>query len=709
MRAWGKEDKPRPSATPEVFSGDALARKADRTPGDTRKARLTALSGALGRHIGIKLFVVVGAILALGLGTISMLDLAAARKAVTQQAAEGALSSAQMVWGAVQMPGGGRHDNIRQVFEGVVDRQKLLGVSLYGHDGRLVALAGPSGDYPRMVAPRGASNGLCQSCHGASDLRVRGSARALTSSSGEKVIRAIVPLSNEPRCRKCHVTDEKTLGVVVVDSSLAHALAIQAHAARSSLISGTLSFLLFAGSLGWLLRRLLHRPIALLERGMAEVAAGNFKHRVSLKGDDELARLGRTFDDMTAILGEMTERLQSLATCDYLTSLPNHRYFQDRLREEIERARRYQRPLSLLMADIDHFKFVNDRYGHQVGDQILHQVGAVISSCVRASDVVARYGGEEFALILPETGPTEAVELAERIRAAVEAQLFRVESAAGGANRQINVRTTISIGAAQFASDTAYPEGLIMAADVAMMRAKHMSRNVVCAYYSMNRPGELDDPYLLHRSLEEGTFEAVAALISALETRDPYTRGHSARVARYAIEVAQRLSLTEDETEALRLGGLLHDVGKIGIPDTVLGKPGALTAEERQLIETHPGVGGSIVQMVGRLASLVPIILHHHERYDGHGYPEGLGGEQIPLSSRILSAVDAYDAMRSDRPYRPAYSKEHALAELQRGAGSQFDPQVIKALISCLEAKRAEKAASSVPGELAFVEATKDA
>lgn len=192
----------------------------------------------------------------------------------------------------------------------------------------------------------------------------------------------------------------------------------------------------------------------------------------------------------------------------------------------------------------------------------------------------------------------------------------------------------------------------------------------------------------LNERLQDAYLGTIASLAAAIEARDPYTVGHSARVTKYAVAIAEAMGISENEVEDIRLAGLLHDLGKIGIPDNILNKPGRLTDEEYSAIKMHPTLSIRIIEPLPHLGNIIPIIYHHHERYDGNGYVEGMAGEKIPLGARILAAADSYEAMTSDRPYREALSREDAIAELRRNSGSQFDPEVVKTFVDLLESHR---------------------
>jgi len=417
-------------------------------------------------------------------------------------------------------------------------------------------------------------------------------------------------------------------------------------------------------------------PITKLAEATQRVAAGDLEAEVAVGGSHEIATLGRTFNAMTHALREHNARMTQLGNTDFLTSLYNHRYFQERLEQELGRATRYHHPLSLLLLDIDHFRQVNVLHGHQGGDDLLLQVSQLIKGALRECDIATRYGGEEFAIVFPETTAEEAFGAAERVRARVEERQFEVRSL----GRKLTVPLTISGGLAEYPRDSKEKGGLVLAADVALLRAKHMLRNRICRFAEGDVwPTGGMDPAELHWALQDASIAAVESLAQALDARDHSTRGHSESVTRIAVAIAQALGVPKDEQGKVRVAGLLHDIGKIGIPDRVLFKQEGLSQEEWELVRSHPAVGADILAKAPMLADIIPIVLCHHERYDGRGYPRALAGEAIPFAARILAVADAYDAMTSHRPYRAALDKEQALQELRDRAGTQFDPGIVAA------------------------------
>lgn len=391
------------------------------------------------------------------------------------------------------------------------------------------------------------------------------------------------------------------------------------------------------------------------------------------RSKEELERTARQLEASNA-------KLEALAVTDGLTGLYNHRYFQQRLREEIQRAERYESTLCLAMLDVDYFKCYNDTHGHPRGDEILVEVARLIRENIRGTDVAARYGGEEFAIIFVEMDMAVAEEVAERLRRAIEAFEFPGEECQPGG------RLTVSIGLACYPGDAATADELIKKADEALYRAKRLRRNVVVAYHSV-----LEDLKRLEAAPPAGAaeeddtvLETIEAVLMAIDQKDRYTHGHAERTMRYAEALARKLGLPEERVRLVKYAAFIHDIGKLKIPKEILNKSRPLTEEERQIIKLHSLYGVGMIEPLQNLQRVIPIIKHHHERYDGTGYPDGLKGEEIDLEARILALADAFDAMRSARPYRGPMTLQEAIEEVKRGAGTQFDPKLVDAFIEAV-------------------------
>ena len=438
--------------------------------------------------------------------------------------------------------------------------------------------------------------------------------------------------------------------------------------------------------------------------------------------------------------------LQEAARIDPKTGLFNARHFSTLLRAELAHAERFSRPASVVMADLDLLRDINNSYGHLAGDTVLAGIAKVFQTDLREYDVPARFGGEEFAILLPETSREDALLVAERIRATVAAQVFEVHTSGEP------IGATISMGVATFPEDGTDPNELVHRADLAVYRAKLQGRNCVSA--ATDEPVPIDGrsrhlgvlpaedaeqvrqierrrrrmpvahdrrktarrhgklslsrvvPLLprtrrapasavpaqkspVDRLPPEGAVAAVEGLLIAIEARDTSTAEHSRRAQRLALAMGHKLGLTQGDLDLLGHEALLHDVGKLAIPDAVLRKVGDLSAGEWDLIRGHPDEGARIIERLGFPSDAVAAIRHHHERFDGTGYPAGLAGEEIPLGARIIHVADAWDSMLTVRTYRPALDEREALRELQRGIGTQFCPRCVEAIEAVLPALEA--------------------
>lgn len=453
--------------------------------------------------------------------------------------------------------------------------------------------------------------------------------------------------------------------------------------------------LLLAILLSLLVTSALLKPVRAFTRAAEQVRGGDLECRVEVTAPRELGELAESFNGMVRALKENREWLTEQSTRDFLTGLQNHRGFQERLELEVERANRYGQELCLLFIDLDRFKSINDALGHPAGDSILRQMGPLLRDNIRSIDVAARYGGDEFAVILPETDHESGKQAAERIRAQVEAHDFFAASPGNPAHSESvlpSIRVTVTLGLACAPQHHHKRDGLVMAADIALCRAKQIARNSIGSYEDLSDNERRVDPQEIFEMLHKPDLAAVTSLAAAVDAKDRYTSGHSERVARYALALGEALDVEREIRDRLKIAGLLHDLGKIGVPDQVLNKPGSLSRDERDQIEQHPSLGGDIVRRAPQLDALLPAILHHHERWDGKGYPSGLAGEEIPLIARIMGIADAFDAMTSDRPYRKALPVETAILELRTNAGTQFDPALVEAFIRSLSQEQSKAA-----------------
>ena len=409
------------------------------------------------------------------------------------------------------------------------------------------------------------------------------------------------------------------------------------------------------------------------------------------------------------------QKAQEQAITDGLTGVKTHRFLMEALSAEWKRSTRAGRPFAIVLMDLDRFKFVNDFYGHLEGDVVLQRVGHILEQNCRRSDVVARYGGDEFVILMPETNVEQARQLASKLRGWVASDPLL---------RDKNI--TASFGIAGFPVHGSTPQELIQVADSSMYLSKHQGGNLVSSaeHYDPNETKkwkrDVLEAYLgvtlkrqfstgpeafeeIYRRLEQFTrslteqgqpgaleelppavVDTVTSLAIAVDAKNQYTQGHSQKVSAYAVLAAQAADFSPSEVEEVRLAALLHDVGKVGIPEAILNKAGPLDAAEWETMKTHAVLGAKILEPLRSLTRIQEMVRHHHEFFDGSGYPDRLEEEQIPLGARLIAIADAYDTITSERSYKKARSAEGAFTELERCASNQFDPNLVPLFIQTM-------------------------
>lgn len=385
---------------------------------------------------------------------------------------------------------------------------------------------------------------------------------------------------------------------------------------------------------------------------------------------------------------ESLKKLEKMAIRDGLTGLYNQNHFKEILSHEYKKAKRHLQPLSCIMLDLDNFKSVNDTYGHQVGDFVLVKSAEILKKLVRDTDLLARYGGEEFFIILPNTNLDGAFILAERIRSAFENNVFR--------KGDIAKTVTVSIGICSASDNNVAGDiDLITNADKALYRAKWRGRNNVCTYeetefekaiHIKEEEKKIKDFSVkldnVNESIKDTCIESAHKILLEFYSGWDYINEHLVRVSRYVERVSHALSMSDEEVNVMKRAALLHDIGMVGISAKILKKKGKLTDEEYRVVKRHANIGVKIIERTKLFHKELQIILHHHERLDGNGYPHRLKGEDIPYGARLLAVAEAYDVMRSDTVYRKSYSLKEAVAELKNCAGKQFDPRIVDVFVS---------------------------
>ncbi len=377
------------------------------------------------------------------------------------------------------------------------------------------------------------------------------------------------------------------------------------------------------------------------------------------------------------IEAEQAAVYRQLAYTDALTGCPNRRFIDEFIVEAVSASLRHGTPLTVAYLDIDNFKLLNDFVGHEQGDHVLQRVANELGTHIKHPAEFARFGGDEFVVVFPEMAASAARDIMDVVRHAVSS--IEVVNVA-----RVSLPTRISCGIAEF-SGTESPRDLIAEAEDEMYLDKTVSQSIGSGTTSV-----------LHEPLMKvGNLKALRNLVKAIDRRDSYTRFHSDHATQLAMRLAQDLGFDEDSMNAITLGGPIHDLGKIVVPDEILRKPGPLTPDERRTMEEHPVMGAAITAAVTDYDAVVDLVRHHHERFDGNGYPGNLKALQISRTTRLFTLADAYSAMTTDRPYRKGLTFEQAADEIIGGRGTQFDPDMADAFVRMVEREYRAKGAAA--------------
>lgn len=385
------------------------------------------------------------------------------------------------------------------------------------------------------------------------------------------------------------------------------------------------------------------------------------------------------------ILASLVVEVEKLSILDPLTNLLNRRGFFSQARKYVDKARENESEIAVMMVDIDLFKTINDIYGHQIGDRVIQTVAQEIMQSVRDSDITGRYGGEEFIGMLMDVSEEEALCIAERLRQRIESLIIQTEF--------YNINVTISIGLCHINAGATGMESLFSRADKALYEAKTSGRNRVTLWKNSSpyshqgmRPVIKNHVVVVDQNPDKSVYdETVESWARALEMRDKETEGHAQRVITLVVRMANLLNMSQEDCDDIRRGALLHDIGKIAIPDSILFKMGPLAEDEWEVMKMHPVYAYNFISPIKMLQNTMDIPYCHHEHWDGSGYPRGLKGAEIPLAARIFTLVDVWDALTTDRCYRPAWTKESAIQHIIEQSGKLFDPTLVPVFLGIIQ------------------------
>ena len=431
---------------------------------------------------------------------------------------------------------------------------------------------------------------------------------------------------------------------------------------------------LVALAFGAIVARNLVKPIDRLVKAATTIQEGAWPAPFLSSRKDEIGLLMNVFNEMTAAVQANEAKLLAMVDSDPLTELANHRRFKERLDQECVRAAQSSESIAVTIIDLDGFRSINDEVGHAAGDELIRMVADQIRVIIPEIAVASRYGPDRFAILAPRADFESAEEWVEQLRFAVRLKAKDLHFSAGIASTVPSEEAAASI---------------LLGAEIALARAKQLGGRRTSRFDVLDHAKGGADTVELYRAMKDPSFATIQALAAAVDAKDSYTLGHSERVAAYARDLAIYMYLPPAKVDLIFRSGRLHDVGKIGVPDSILNKPGLLDDDERKVIESHPVLGEVIVKKVPQLDELLPGVRSHHERWDGRGYPDGLAGHDIPWIARFLAVADTFDAMTSDRPYRKGMPVDVALQEIEKSSGIQFEPKLAIGFVAMMQERRA--------------------
>jgi len=419
---------------------------------------------------------------------------------------------------------------------------------------------------------------------------------------------------------------------------------------KNAFYIGLVIFLIISFTISTININMIIKSLKNLINKTKQISSGNYSIEPESKGYKECIELSNNFDIMKEKIKEREGRIQALSYHDQLTGLYNRRFYEEQLRRLDQEE---NLPLTIVMADVNGLKLVNDSFGHSVGDALLKKVGQVIKKGCRDKDIVARLSGDEFVILLPKTDIYETEKIVKNIKElTLKEKIGAIDLSVSFGYETKNNKEEIIQEVFKKAEDFMYKKKLF---ESPSMRGK-----------------------------------TINAIIHTLHEKNKREEQHSHRVSELCEGMGKALGLQESEIQELKTVGLLHDIGKIAINENILNKPGKLTQEEFEEIRRHPEIGYRILSTVNDLSEMAEYVLAHHERWDGKGYPKGLKAYEIPIQARIITVVDTYDAMTSERSYRNALTEEAAIEELKKNAGVQFDEELVKIFIEIVLQKPLE-------------------